>query len=89
MTKVAIPLARSSFDKCVARHPTCFLPLKPDPHKDSSSYRPPSFLKGYEEEKGSLHNFTRILLAMKDKEEKGTVIQQECVIYLSWLRHGR
>jgi hypothetical protein len=31
-------LARSSSDKYVARQPTLLLPLKPDPHKDSSSY---------------------------------------------------
>jgi hypothetical protein len=46
---------------------------------------PPGFLKGEKEEEGSLHNFTRILLAMKEKEEKGTVIQQESIIYPSWL----
>jgi hypothetical protein len=34
-------------------------------------------LEGDEEEEGSLHNFTRILLAMKEKEEKETTIQQE------------
>jgi hypothetical protein len=38
MTKMAIPLARSSSDKCAARHPTCFLLLKLGPHKDSFGY---------------------------------------------------
>jgi hypothetical protein len=32
MTKMAVPSACSSSNKCVARH------IKPDPHKDSSSY---------------------------------------------------
>jgi hypothetical protein len=26
---------------------------------------------------------------MKGKEKRGIVIQQQSVIYLSWLRHGR
>jgi hypothetical protein len=38
MTKMVVPLARSSFDKCAARHPTLLLPLKPALHKDSYSY---------------------------------------------------
>jgi hypothetical protein len=38
MTKMAILSARSSSDKCVARHPTCFLLSKPDSDKDSSGY---------------------------------------------------
>jgi hypothetical protein len=38
MTKMVVPLAHSSSDKCVARDPTFLLPLKPDPHKDSSVY---------------------------------------------------
>jgi hypothetical protein len=38
MNKMVVPLARSSSDKCVARHPTCLLLSKPDSHKDSSSY---------------------------------------------------
>jgi hypothetical protein len=38
MVKMAGPLARSSSDKCVARHPTCLLPLEPEPHKDSFAY---------------------------------------------------
>jgi hypothetical protein len=50
---------------------------------------PPGFSKGDKEEEGALHYFTRILLAMKEKEKRGIVIQQESVIYLSWLRHGR
>jgi hypothetical protein len=38
MTKMAVPLAHSSFDKSVARHPTYLLLSKTDPHKDSSAY---------------------------------------------------
>jgi hypothetical protein len=38
MTKMVIPLARYSSDKCVAKHSTCLLPLEPGPHKDSSGY---------------------------------------------------
>jgi hypothetical protein len=38
MTKMVVALACSSSDKCVARHPTLVLPLKPVLHKDSSSY---------------------------------------------------
>jgi hypothetical protein len=44
---------------------------------------PPEFSKGDEEEEGVLHNFTRILLAMRKKRKRGTIIQQETVIYLS------
>jgi hypothetical protein len=38
MTKMAVPLARSSSDKYAARHPTCLFLPKPGPHKDSSGY---------------------------------------------------
>jgi hypothetical protein len=38
MTKTVVPLARSSSNKCVARHPTYFLLSKLDSHKDSSGY---------------------------------------------------
>jgi hypothetical protein len=38
MTKMAVTLARSSSDKCVARHHTYLLLSKPDSHKDSSGY---------------------------------------------------
>jgi hypothetical protein len=48
---------------------------------------PPGFSKGGKEE-GSLHCFIRILVAMMESKKKGTIIQQESVIYLSWLRHG-
>jgi hypothetical protein len=44
-TKMAVPLACSPSDKCAARHPTCFFPLKLDPHKDSSSYSASWFFK--------------------------------------------
>jgi hypothetical protein len=38
MTKMTVPLARSSSDKYAARHTTCFLLPKSYPHKDSSGY---------------------------------------------------
>jgi hypothetical protein len=38
MTKMAVPLERSSYDKCVERHPTYLLFSKPDSHKDFSGY---------------------------------------------------
>jgi hypothetical protein len=44
---------------------------------------PPGFSKGDKEEEGVLHNFTRILLAMRKKRNRRTIIQQEPVIYLS------
>jgi hypothetical protein len=44
---------------------------------------PPGFSKGDEEEEGALHNFTRILLAIRKKRKKRTIIQQEPEIYLS------
>jgi hypothetical protein len=50
---------------------------------------PPGFSKGDEEEEGALHYFTRILLATKEKGKKGTIIQHESVIYMSWSRHDR
>jgi hypothetical protein len=43
---------------------------------------PPAFSKGNKEEEGVLHNFTRILLAMRKKRKRETIIQQEPVIYL-------
>jgi hypothetical protein len=89
MTKMTVRLARSSYDKCVARHPTCFLLPKPGPHKDSSGYDASRIFKRRQRRRGALHYFTRILLAMKGKEKRGIVIQQQSVIYLSWLRHGR
>jgi hypothetical protein len=50
---------------------------------------PPGLSRGDEEVKGALHNFTRILLDMRKKRKRRTIIQQDPVIYLSWLRHGR
>jgi hypothetical protein len=44
---------------------------------------PPGFSKGDEEEKGVLHNFTRILLATRKKRKRRTIIQQEPEIHLS------
>jgi hypothetical protein len=44
---------------------------------------PHEFSKGDEEEEGALHNFTRILLSMREKRKRRTIIQQEPVIYLS------
>jgi hypothetical protein len=44
---------------------------------------PPGFSKGDKEEEGVLHNFTRILLAMREKGNKRTIIQQEPEIHLS------
>jgi hypothetical protein len=38
MTKIVIPLACSSSDKCAARHPTLLILLNLVLHKDSSSY---------------------------------------------------
>jgi hypothetical protein len=50
---------------------------------------PPGFSKADKEEEGVLHNFTRILLAIRKKRKRRTIIQQEPVIYLSKFRHGR
>jgi hypothetical protein len=44
---------------------------------------PPGFSKGDEEEEGVLHNFTRILLAIRKNIKRRIIIQQEPVIYLS------
>jgi hypothetical protein len=47
---------------------------------------PPGFSKGdkeEEEEEGVLHNFTRILLAMRKKRKTRIIIQQKPEIYLS------
>jgi hypothetical protein len=44
---------------------------------------PLGFSKGDEEEEGVLHNFTRILLAMRKKRKRRKIIQQEPEIYLS------
>jgi hypothetical protein len=38
MTKMVVPLACFSSDKCAAKHRTLLLPLKSVLHKDSSSY---------------------------------------------------
>jgi hypothetical protein len=64
MTKMAVPWARTSSDKCAAKHPTCFLT------RILLAIVPPGFSKRSKEEEGSLHYFTRILLAMKEKEKK-------------------
>jgi hypothetical protein len=44
---------------------------------------PPGFSKGDNEEEEVLHNFTRILLAIREKWGRTTIIQQEPMIYLS------
>jgi hypothetical protein len=44
---------------------------------------PPGFSKVDEEEEGELHNFTRILLAIRKKRKRRTITQQEPEIYLS------
>jgi hypothetical protein len=83
MTKMVVPLACSSSEKCVARHPSYLLFSKLDPRKDSSGYDASWISKGDEEEEGALHNFTRILLAMIMKRKRRIIIRQELVIYLS------
>jgi hypothetical protein len=44
---------------------------------------PFGFSKGDEEEEGVLHNFTRILLAIRKERKRRTIIQQLPEIYLS------
>jgi hypothetical protein len=36
---------------------------------------PPGFSKGDKEEEGAVHNLTRILLAMRKKKNRRTIIQ--------------
>jgi hypothetical protein len=83
MTKMVVPLAHSSSDKCVARHLPIFFSQSQILTRILLAMMPPEFSKGDEEEEGVLHNFTRILLAMRKKRKRGTIIQQETVIYLS------
>jgi hypothetical protein len=93
MTKMVVPLACSSSDKCAAKQPTLILPLKP---VNPSSFTrillvivPSGFSNGDEEEQVLLHYFTRILLAMKGREEEEIVIQQEPTTYqILFVRHG-
>jgi hypothetical protein len=52
MTKMAVLLARSSSDKCAARHPTFLFLPKSGPHKDSSSYNAPWIFKRRQRRRG-------------------------------------
>jgi hypothetical protein len=72
MTKMVVPLTRSSSDKWVARHPTFLLFLKPDPHKDSSGYIDSWIFKRRQRRRGGatlLHkNSSRYERERKEKE---------------------
>jgi hypothetical protein len=71
MTKMVVLLVRSSSDKCVARHPTCLLPLEPSFTRILLDMMPLGFSKGDKEEEGALHYFTIILLAIEGEREGG------------------
>ena len=76
---MAIPFARFSSDKCVARHPTCVLSPKPDPHKDSSSYGASWFFKRRRRRRGATTLLHKNSFSYEgEKEERNSHTTRAC-----------
>jgi hypothetical protein len=79
MTKMAVPLACSSSEKCVARHPSYLLFSKLDPRKDSSGYDASWIFKRRRRRRGGTSQLHKNSSSYdNEKEEKNNHTTRAC-----------
>jgi hypothetical protein len=82
MTKMVVPLAHSSSDKCAARHPTYLFLSKPDPHKDSYGYDASWILKRRWRRRGGTTQLHKNYSSYEEeKEEKNNHTTRACNLF--------